>query len=64
MGELASDMPISRPAVSRHLRLLKRAGLVSEVALGTRRKSVPPVLERLGMVDLEHNARNNRVRAG
>jgi DNA-binding transcriptional ArsR family regulator len=30
-------MPISRPAVSRHLRLLKDAGLVSERAEGTRR---------------------------
>ena len=30
-------MPISRPAVSRHLRLLKEAGLVAEQARGTRR---------------------------
>lgn len=30
-------MPISRPAVSRHLRLLKDAGLVTEQAEGTRR---------------------------
>jgi DNA-binding transcriptional ArsR family regulator len=30
-------MPISRPAVSRHLRLLKDAGLVAERAEGTRR---------------------------
>jgi DNA-binding transcriptional ArsR family regulator len=30
-------MPISRPAVSRHLRLLKDAGLVGEDAAGTRR---------------------------
>ena len=30
-------MPISRPAVSRHLRLLKGAGLVIEEARGTRR---------------------------
>lgn len=35
--ELADAMPISRPAVSRHLRLLKDAGLVHEEALGTRR---------------------------
>lgn len=34
---LADEMPISRPAVSRHLRLLKQAGLVDEVAAGTRR---------------------------
>ena len=37
VGELADAMPISRPAVSRHLRLLKDAGLVSERAEGTRR---------------------------
>jgi DNA-binding transcriptional ArsR family regulator len=35
--EIADAMPISRPAVSRHLRLLKDAGLVSEEARGTRR---------------------------
>jgi DNA-binding transcriptional ArsR family regulator len=35
--ELADSMPISRPAVSRHLRLLKSAGLVTDRAEGTRR---------------------------
>ncbi len=35
--EIAAAMPISRPAVSRHLRLLKDAGMVSEHAQGTRR---------------------------
>jgi DNA-binding transcriptional ArsR family regulator len=35
--EIAAAMEISRPAVSRHLSLLKRAGLVSEQARGTRR---------------------------
>ena len=35
--ELADALPISRPAVSRHLRLLKEAGLVIEEAQGTRR---------------------------
>jgi DNA-binding transcriptional ArsR family regulator len=34
---LADAMPISRPAVSRHLRLLKDAGLVAEEPQGTRR---------------------------
>jgi DNA-binding transcriptional ArsR family regulator len=34
---LADALPISRPAVSRHLRLLKRAGLVREERMGTRR---------------------------
>lgn len=35
--ELAEALPISRPAVSRHLRLLKQAGLVTDRAVGTRR---------------------------
>lgn len=35
--EIADDMPITRPAVSRHLRLLKEAGLVTSSAEGTRR---------------------------
>ena len=35
--ELADALPISRPAVSRHLRLLKNAGLVIEAPVGTRR---------------------------
>ncbi len=35
--EIADALPISRPAVSRHLRLLKRAGLVVEKPSGTRR---------------------------
>ena len=37
VGELAAALPISRPAVSRHLRLLKEAGLVTDRAEGTRR---------------------------
>jgi DNA-binding transcriptional ArsR family regulator len=35
--ELADALPVSRPAVSRHLRLLREAGLVSNRAEGTRR---------------------------
>jgi DNA-binding transcriptional ArsR family regulator len=35
--ELAAELPISRPAVSRHLRLLKQAGLVVDRPEGTRR---------------------------
>jgi DNA-binding transcriptional ArsR family regulator len=35
--EIADRLPISRPAVSRHLRLLKGAGLVDDQAEGTRR---------------------------
>jgi DNA-binding transcriptional ArsR family regulator len=37
VGELADDLPISRPAVSQHLRVLKEAGLVTDQAAGTRR---------------------------
>jgi DNA-binding transcriptional ArsR family regulator len=36
VGELASELPVSRPAVSQHLRVLKGAGLVSERREGTR----------------------------
>jgi DNA-binding transcriptional ArsR family regulator len=37
VGELAKGLPVSRPAVSQHLRVLKEAGLVSERRAGTRR---------------------------
>ena len=37
VGELARELPVSRPAVSQHLKVLKEAGLVSERAVGTRR---------------------------
>jgi DNA-binding transcriptional ArsR family regulator len=37
VGELASELPVSRPAVSQHLKVLKDAGLVAEHAEGTRR---------------------------
>ncbi|HEY1485806.1 MAG TPA: metalloregulator ArsR/SmtB family transcription factor [Micromonosporaceae bacterium] len=37
VGELAEMLPISRPAVSQHLKVLKDAGLVSDSAVGTRR---------------------------
>jgi DNA-binding transcriptional ArsR family regulator len=37
VGELARGLPISRPAVSQHLRVLKDAGLVLDRAEGTRR---------------------------
>ena len=37
VGSVAEHLPISRPAVSRHLRLLKEAGLVVEEPVGTRR---------------------------
>ena len=37
VGELADALPISRPAVSQHLKVLKDAGLVAERVAGTRR---------------------------
>jgi DNA-binding transcriptional ArsR family regulator len=37
VGELAAELPISRPAVSQHLKVLKDAGLVTDRAAGTRR---------------------------
>ena len=37
VGELARELPVSRPAVSQHLKVLKDAGLVRDHADGTRR---------------------------
>ncbi len=37
VGDLARGLPVSRPAVSQHLRVLKEAGLVRETPEGTRR---------------------------
>jgi DNA-binding transcriptional ArsR family regulator len=37
VGELARELPVSRPAVSQHLRVLKDAGLVSDRQVGNRR---------------------------
>jgi DNA-binding transcriptional ArsR family regulator len=37
VGELAAGLPVTRPAVSQHLKVLKEAGLVAEEAEGTRR---------------------------
>lgn len=37
VGELAGGLPVSRPAVSQHLRVLKEAGLVTDRRDGTRR---------------------------
>jgi DNA-binding transcriptional ArsR family regulator len=36
VGELAAGLPVSRPAVSQHLRVLREAGLVTEQRVGTR----------------------------
>jgi DNA-binding transcriptional ArsR family regulator len=37
VGQLAAHLPVTRSAVSQHLKVLKNAGLVSERAVGTRR---------------------------
>jgi DNA-binding transcriptional ArsR family regulator len=37
VGTLASQFPVSRPAISQHLRILKRANLVLDRAVGNRR---------------------------
>jgi DNA-binding transcriptional ArsR family regulator len=37
VGELAGELPVSRPAVSQHLKVLKDAGLVVDRKVGTRR---------------------------
>jgi DNA-binding transcriptional ArsR family regulator len=50
VGELATQLPISRPAVSRHLKLLEQAGLVSHEPRGNRN------LYRLERAGLEETA--------
>ncbi len=37
VGKLAAEFPVSRPAISQHLRVLKNAGLVTDEAAGTLR---------------------------
>ena len=37
VGDLADDLPVSRPAVSQHLKVLREAGLVADRAEGTKR---------------------------
>jgi DNA-binding transcriptional ArsR family regulator len=37
VGKLAGDFPVSRPAISQHLRILKEANLVMDHSQGTRR---------------------------
>jgi len=37
VGQLSEELPVTRPAVSQHLKVLKRAGLVRDQADGTRR---------------------------
>jgi DNA-binding transcriptional ArsR family regulator len=49
VGDLAREFPVSRPAVSQHLRVLKAAGLVVDHAEGTRRvyRAHAPTLDAL-----------------
>ena len=56
VGELAQGLPVSRPAVSQHLKVLKAAGLVSDTAHGTRRVYA---VDRAG---LGRHALDDRVR--
>src|SRR4051794_5043730 len=37
VGDIAAELPVSRPAVSQHLKVLKQAGLVADRPDGTRR---------------------------
>jgi DNA-binding transcriptional ArsR family regulator len=50
VGDLAADLPVSRPAVSQHLGVLKAAGLVLERPEGTRRYYR---LDPIGLVRLQ-----------
>ena len=49
VGEIAAVVPVSRPAVSQHLKILKGAGLVREEQSGTRRIYA---IETRGLVEL------------
>src|SRR3954462_10347893 len=52
--DIARELPVSRPAVSQHLRVLKDAGLVIDHAIGTRRVySLNPAGVRVLRADLE-----------
>ena len=51
VGEIASGFPVSRPAVSQHLRALREAGLVGESREGTRRLYAPEPAAALELRD-------------
>jgi DNA-binding transcriptional ArsR family regulator len=51
VGRVAEGLPVSRPAVSQHLRVLKDAGLVNERKEGTRRVYN---VELAGLAELRH----------
>lgn len=53
-GELAAQFPVSRPAVSRHLRVLRETGLVTERRVGKQRlyrANLEPLAELRGWLD-------------
>jgi DNA-binding transcriptional ArsR family regulator len=47
VGEIAAELPVSRPAVSQHLRVLKDAGLVSDRPDGTRVQAIHRYLDQM-----------------
>jgi len=51
VGEIAKEQPVTRPAVSQHLKVLQSAGLVAVETLGTRRFYR---IRRAGLTDLRH----------
>lgn len=55
VGEIAREFPVSRPAISKHLRILEQTGLVSEVRDGRRhvyRVDTGPLAEISGWLEL------------
>jgi DNA-binding transcriptional ArsR family regulator len=76
VGDLAGEFPVSRPAVSQHLKVLKRAGLVRDRRAGTRRlyELDPQGLEELrsyletfwqtGLADFKQAAEQHRKGSG
>jgi DNA-binding transcriptional ArsR family regulator len=76
VGDLAGEFPVSRPAVSQHLQVLKRAGLVRDRRAGTRRlyELDPQGLEELrsyletfwqtGLADFKQAAEQRRKGSG
>jgi DNA-binding transcriptional ArsR family regulator len=54
VGDIARDVPVSRPAVSQHLRVLRDAGLVIETRAGTRHLFAPDPAAALELRDYFH----------
>lgn len=68
VGEIASSLPVSRPAVSQHLKVLREAGLVADKAVGTRRiyRLEPQSIELLQkyLTEKAPDDRNSRAISG